>query len=360
MWNRKYLVRVCIAVCITMTACEPEPVKIKSPSFQGSAGVFVLNEGNFMSENASLSFYDYKKKEVYNQIFFSANHVPLGDVAQSMTFYGEKGFIVVNNSAKIHCINSGDATIIGKITGFESPRYMLVIDDRKAYVSDMYARKIYIVDPASLMVTGTIDTDNHSGQYYQHSAEQMIRIGNKIFAACWSFDDKILVIDIQSDRVTDSVTVTKQPNSMVVDRNNALWVLSDGGFPGSSYGVDIPALVRINTTTYIVEKTYRFPSADLSPDNLSINGTGDTLFFLNQGVWKMSINSETLPQEALIPVDGRQFYSLGIDPASSEIYVADALDYQQAGVIYRYRADLQLADSFRVGIIPGDFYFTGD
>ena len=349
-----------MALCLVLPACDPDPVKIAGPAFNGSAGVYILNEGNFMYENSSLSFYDYKKKEVYNHIFLTANKIPLGDVAQSITFYRDKGFIVINNSAKIYCINPDDATIAGKITGFESPRHILILDDRKAYVSDMYARKIFIADPSEMVITGSIDTDNHSGLYYQHSAEQMVRAGEKIFAACWSFDNTILVIDLHSDRVTDSVTVARQPNSMVVDGNDDLWVLSDGGFDGSSYGVEIPELVRINTLTHSIEKVFRFLSQDLSPDNLCINISRDTLYFLNRGVYKMSIYAESLPGEPVIEEKGRQFYSLGIDPYSSDIYVADALDYQQEGVIYRYSAALLLVHSFRVGIIPGDFYFTGD
>ena len=347
-----------VAACFLFTACEPDPVKIKGPSFHGSAGVFILNEGSFMGENESLSFYDYRNKVVFNQVFFTANKVPLGDVAQSMTFCEEKGFIVVNNSAKIWCINADDAIITGIITGLESPRNMLIVNERKAFVSDLYARKIYVVDPNELVVTGSIETDNHSGRYHQHSAEQMVLVDNKIFAACWSFDNMILVIDEQTDCVTDSIVVTKQPNSMVVDSNEDLWILSDGGFPGSSYGVEIPALARINTATYEIEKEFRFPSVDQSPDNLCINNSGDTLYFLNTGVYKMSVYAESLPTVPFISTYGRQFYSLGIDPASSDIYVADAVDYQQEGIIYRYRADLQLTDSFRVGIIPGDFYFT--
>jgi hypothetical protein len=350
----------CMAVIFALPACESEQVRINGPVYKGTAGVFIVNEGNFMSENASLSFYDYGEKKVYNHIFFAANKIPLGDVAQSMTFSGTRAFIVINNSAKICCINADDATFTGKITGFVSPRYMLILNDHKAYVSDMYARKIYISDPIGLTVTGSIDTDNHSGVFYQHSAEKMIRSGNQVFAACWSFDNKILVIDMLSDHVTDSITVAKQPNSMVLDRNGDLWVLSDGGFTGSSYGVDMPELVRINTATHRIEKQFRFVSEDLSPNNLVINRKGDTLFFLNSGIYRMSISADHLPEHPLIKENDRRFYSLGIDPASADLYIGDALDYQQAGIIYRYRADLFMADSFRVGIIPGSFYFTGE
>ena len=36
-------------------------------------------------------------------------------------------------------------------------------------------------------------------------------------------------------------------------------------------------------------------------------------------------------------------------------YVADAIDYQQKGIVYRYSPEGELLDEFRVGIIPGAF-----
>ncbi len=51
------------------------------------------------------------------------------------------------------------------------------------------------------------------------------------------------------------------------------------------------------------------------------------------------------------------FYGLGIDPLSSEIYVADAIDFVQTGWVYHYLADKTPVDTFSVGIIPGAFCF---
>jgi len=40
---------------------------------------------------------------------------------------------------------------------------------------------------------------------------------------------------------------------------------------------------------------------------------------------------------------------------NSEVYVADAIDYVQDGVILRYSPEGELLDEFYVGIIPGAF-----
>ena len=330
-------------------------------------GVFIINEGNFMSGNASLSFYDFEKKQIFNDIFFNTNSLPLGDVAQSMIIRDSTGYIVVNNSGKIYIINTNTFKYLGKITGLISPRYIHFISDEKAYITDLYAKEITIFNPKTLQKIGKINVNNNNPDYYQHSTEQLLQYKNFVFVNCHSFDNKILVIDSNTDKLIDSIEVTKQPNSMIIDKNNKLWVLSDGGFSGSPYGQVNAALTKINTTNFSLEKKLIFNDLTSFPTNLCTNKTKDTIYYLNgsyehsitsnSGIYIMSINEEKISENPFIDSENKLFYGLTVNPINSNIYVSDAIDYNQNGQIYFYSPQGRQIENVKVGIIPGSFCF---
>lgn len=342
------------------TSCSESPVDTVYFDFSGNKGVYVVNEGNFMYGNSSLSFYNPTEKRVYNQVFMSRNGAPLGDVAQSMYLWKNLGFVIVNNSGKIYVIDNTTAEFKGSISGLSSPRYMHVVNSTKAYVTDLYARKITIFNPETFQITGKISVVNSKSQFSQHSTEQMVSFKNLLFVNCWSYDNKILVIDTNTDQLKDSIEVFKQPNSMVLDKNKKLWVMTDGGFDGSSYGYEQPGLLKIDAETREIERTFRFPLGD-HPIKMCLNPAGDSLYYINRHVWRMSVNDKQIPDQPFITSQNTNtyggFYSLGIDPSTNEIYIGDAIDHKQNGYVRRYSRSGKLLDEFKVGITPGNFAF---
>jgi hypothetical protein len=325
-------------------------------------GVMIINEGNFMYGNSSLSFYDDSSREVWNDVYYRQNGTALGDVAFSAEQHNGLLYVVVNNSGKVLLLNMGKYPGLkafehtGKITGLVSPRHIHFISSAKAYISDLYSRSITIYNPEQQKVTGSIPVRNGELQYYQHPTEQFVQWGKYVFTNAYSYDNKVLVIDSETDRLTDSIEVLRQPSSMVLDRYGKLWVLCDGGYEGSHYGDEMAGLVRMDAATRTVEKVFPF-GEDHWPSELTINAGGDSLYFINGDVWCMPAVSAALPAEALIPANGRLFYALGISPYTSDIYVGDAIDYVQSGMVYRYKSSGMLSDSFRCGISPGKFVF---
>ena len=313
-------------------------------------GVFIINEGNFMYGNASLSVYDPATRIVQNDIFYSINGLPLGDVAQSMVIQNGLGYIVINNSGKIYVIDTASGKYVGKITGLTSPRYLHFMSIEKSYVTDLYAGKISIVNPTTYQITGAILTPGHA------STEQMVQWNDLLFVSCWSYDDTVLVIDTKTDQVVDSIKTGIQPGGLVMDKFNKIWVLCDGGWVKSGSGGRIPMLQRIDPSTRTIDESFSLTS-DTNPSRLAINGTGDSILFINAGIWRFGVNQTSVGNQPFLVAGKHLFYSLAVDPQTSEIYLSDAIDYQQDGIIYRYSSLGAKIDSFKVGIIPGSFCF---
>ena len=315
-------------------------------------GLFITNEGNFQYGNASLSYYNPTTKTVENEVFYRANAMKLGDVAQSMTIHNNTGWIVVNNSHVVFAIDTQTFKETGRITNLTSPRYIHFVSDEKAYVTQLWDNRIFIVNPKRYEIVGHIVCPNMTME--SGSTEQMVQYGKYVFVNCWSYQNRILKIDTETDKVVDELTVGIQPTSLVLDCNNKLWTLTDGGYDDSPYGYEAPSLYRIDAETFTIEKQFKF-SANETPSELQTNTSKDKIYWLNNDVWAMNVTDENLPAKSFLENKGTIYYGLTICPHTGDVYVADAIDYNQQGKIYRYSKEGQLIDEFYVGITPGAF-----
>lgn len=350
-----------IALSVFVTSCMkygPVGKEDFGSGEQAAAGarLFITCEGNFMYGNASLSCYDPETRRVENEVFARANGKKLGDVAQSMTVRNGIGWVVVNNSGVIFAIDVRTFREVGRITGFTSPRYIHFLSDEKAYVTQLWDPRICIVNPRTFEITGYVETDM---TFKTGSTEQMVQYGKFVFTNCWSYQNRILVIDTETDTVCDRITVGIQPTSLVMDKNDKIWTLTDGGHPESPYGYEAPSLYRIDAATRRVEQQFRFEFGD-SPSEVVLNGARDTVYYINKDIWRLPVDAERLPLRPFVESKGTIFYGLTVDPVRSEVYVADAIDYVQQGVVTRYSPKGELIDEFKVGITPGSFCWKND
>ncbi len=319
-------------------------------------GIFVVNEGNYNWGNASITFINTIDSTVEQDVFKTHNDRSLGDVAESMQAFNGNGFILVNNSNKIEVVSLKDFTSVKSMNGFNSPRFMAIVDSTKAYVTNMQ-KGISVID----LTTFTIKKSIYTGCW----TECLIQFNNYVFVSSIGIvtdpssqrNAIILVIDTKTDQIVDTIKTGKEPIGMVMDKKDKIWVLCTGGYDH----FEPPTLLRIDPSLLAVDRTFSFPNSDDTPSRLCINAYRDTLYFLNNGIYQMPLTSTTIPSSPFIPTNQHLFYGLGIQPTNGNIFVSDAKDYVQSGVVYQYdQVTGSLLETFPAGRIPGSFCFTSE
>jgi len=325
--------------------CRPDPVPSPDPVEVPSEGVFILNEGNFQWGNASLDLYDPATDSLRSGVFSAANEdEPLGDVLQSMTIWDGRAFLVVNNSEKIEVMNPNTLERLWTITGFNSPRYMIPLNSSKAYVTDLYEGGIYVVNLGQLAIESFIET----GEWTEQGALYNSRAYFPLVGV-----QEVRVINPAFDMVVSTIPLEgKATGEIVLDAQNNLWMGTSTQPGDSTSGM----LLKMDPDEESIIQTFLLPEG-VKPSRLQMNPTGDTLYFVAGDVWALPIEATALPTQPFLTQPEWLVYGLGVDPRNGDIYVADAIDYVQRGVVFRYNAKGELLSEILVGLIPGGFGF---
>ena len=351
-----------LGLLLTFVSCKPGPEPTPQET-NIAKGLFVLNEGTFTYANSSLTFYDPEADTVENNLFYRVNNSPLGDVANSMMLDETGMYIVVNNSKYIYKVDPKTMKYKAKLDGLTSPRHIMSINRNKAYVSDQESTGLWIINPETMQKTGFVELGN--------TTERMVRVGDEVVVTNWSnfyqpetSNSTIQFVNIDSDSLVVEMEVTPEPNSIVLDKNNNIWVLCSGGYLPPCE----PALFCINPSSREIVKRFDFADGDY-PSSLTIDDAKENIYFLNGGfgtlsLYKMSVDEETLPstplvnsQQSTVNGQGRVFTNV-IVSNDGDIYLTDVKNYVQNGEVSRYTSEGEFVTSFPAGIVPGAMMFN--
>jgi YVTN family beta-propeller protein len=315
-------------------------------------GVLVANEGQFGSSNGDVTFYRASPAILDQNIYKTVNGSFAGNVLESIFIDGNTGYLVLNADNKIEIIDDNTFQLKNTFTDTKliNPRYLQVING-KAYISvwgaydsnfDLVDSYILVVDLKTLQVVTTIDTDE--------GVENLLYNGQYLFASDYDFgaSNTVMVIDPSTNAVVKVIKVHGGPAGMVIDTNNKVWVITTGSDA---------ELVRINPATFAVEDSIAVaanPGVDLG-----ISADKSTLIYtVGDDVYQLPIAAATASSNPLFTAsDIVSLYAMGIDPATGDIYLGDALNYSSAGEVYIYTAAGTYKTKFESGIAPGQFIF---
>lgn len=336
----KYILFGFTSLLLLLGACSRNDKPKQKDSIAQTAGtkVLVLCEGNFQWNNADFDVYVPDSQKTYSAVFASQNQgFNLGDVLQSGLVTDSFIYLVLNNSGKIVVLNRHDYTLNSEIKGFKSPRFAY-LENNQLLVSDLYDNQLAIADLGSKSIAYHLPAWGWT--------ESICKVPSG--AAVASYNGKIYWIDHNFTAVVDSTDVHKNTSELVLDKNNKLWALA--GDSGKLF------LSRINASNYQVEKVFVIEATGAAT-RLAISNPLDSLYFIGNGIMAMSVDAQFAPTSVIYSEKSSNFYGLGVDPFSGNIYVSNAKDFVSKGEVLVLSSSGKFINRFNTGINPSGFLF---
>lgn len=271
-FNKLFL--IALFSSLFFVSCDPEE---DTPPFYTSkgtydSGVLVLNEGT--TNKASVSYISFDLATTENNIYKNANNGSiLGTVAQSIGFYNDLAYIVVNLSNKIEIVNRYTLKKIATIdSGLTNPRYIEFYNG-KGYVTcwglgldsgDDYVAVLNLSNNTILKSIPVVEGPEHIVQY-----------NGKMYvshAGGWSQNNKISILNTTSDAVEGTpLIVGDVPNELIVN-NGILWIFCAGNPDYAAGGETQAKIVKMNLSDNSLTNFKTFSTSTYST-NMDIFGS---------------------------------------------------------------------------------------
>ncbi|GHT40992.1 hypothetical protein FACS189437_07350 [Bacteroidia bacterium] len=342
------------ALVMAFAACEKEDIIPYTPPIPGSQGVFILNEGYWSGNNASLTYYNFETGETTADIFKGK----LGDTAQDMIAYGGKLYITVMESNCIHVLSLNSFELLDSITNILQPRFLTALDGNvyaTAYGST--PGEVVKIDTALLTVAGTVTVGANP--------EGIAAANHKLYVANGGYGsgNTVSVINPATFKEEKTIPVRINPYIVKADHYGYIYLTTQGNF-GYGDPVDLGHLQKINTQTDKVE------DIDI-PANQKFEIAGDLLYFYgvftnyateefppaNFGVY--NIGTEKLTSNSIIS-DGTVItnpYAIAVNPKTQDVYISNS-KYSLPGDVLVFGTDGKLKNTIHAGVSANTFVFN--
>lgn len=326
--------------------------------------VYVLNEGGYGQNNASLSQVDLETGAVTNDLFSKVNGEPLGDTANDILVTGDRIIMAVNGSNLIQFCNSECRAV----AAVEVPSCRKMATDGKYLYVTSYAGDgtVYKIDLSTYKVVSTAKVG--------YEPEGIAIYGGKLYVAnsggyaylgTHGYEDTISIVDAASMETVKTVECgmfnlygaflqnSKYPQYILV--NAAGDYMSN---PAGSFIFDCESEK--------VAATYDFPATYAAQYEGTFFALGSSFSYAtytneyttNRIEMRTDAAGATSPSLESWVIRGIEDmvspYGIYITN-NGNLFVGDAGDYSSRGSIYRYDVEGKQLSKETVGVCPGHF-----
>ena len=352
---RGVLMIAAFIMAIGFVSCRSNPSAPPVETPQSTTGVYVVNEGNFMRGNSTLTVYLKDSSKAYQDVFAAVNGRPLGDTGNDIVIHGGKAYVVVNGSQKIEVISLTDHKSVGTLalSGIRSPYKLAIVNEGRAYVTNLSDTSVTCFNPSTLQIlTDRIKVGkNPMGILY---ANGKIYVCNSGFG----YDSTVTVLNATTGALIRTVVVGDSPSEIGFGANNEVYVKCDGRSNWTDPTKDTPgALVAINADNDVIIDKVVLPIDTFGhPGRLATSVKGFGFFVSKNGIQQFRLNNSRLELNAAL-ISSMKPYGLAYDEVGMLLYATDAKDYVQAGQVIGMNVSGVEQFRFAAGIIPGSIAF---
>lgn len=330
--------------------------------------LFILNEGQWGANNASLSRYDFVSKAFVPSFYKATNGSALGDVANDIIVTDDNIIIAVNGSNIIQFCDaegkavaqSEDVPNCRKMAVDENGEYLYVT----SYANDGYVAKI---DLTSYKVVGTAEVGYEpEGIAWRDGKLYVANSGGNAYLGTHDYEQTISVIDAESMEEIKRVDtgMCNLYGAFVQSDTNPAYILVNAS---GDYMTRPAGCLIFDCETESVIGTYDFPATYATVRNGIFYVLGSSFSYITYG-YDYSFRTITMEEgkaeviEGLVSSEVEEGISgmtspYGIHIASNGyLFVGDAGDYMARGTVTVFSPFGKKVESIVAGVCPGHFF----
>lgn len=334
-----------IVIAVLAVGCVPTPtVPEDSAAIPVPGGVYVLCEGLWQQDNASLS-YIAPTGSVVRRLPAS-----LGDTPTDIVVMGDTLIVCSNTTGELLQIDKPTGRVLTRArVGSREQPYRMALQGSQLYVSCLNADAIIEFNAQTL-------ERNTQNVPVGPAPEGVAATASKVYVAVSGLGDLRRTEDgagtlkiLRRSDLTELATIANLPNAGAVAADAArqrIWVSYRRAPSDTSPGGVV--VIHGRTDTVIHRFALRRPT-DIAMDPAS----GDAFVLCDDGVVRCRLDGS---MQTIAPRMGTDvWYSLWIRPSTGELYIGNARQYVTDGEVLVYTLSGQFLRRYTVGLNPSGF-----
>lgn len=304
--------------------------------------VYVLGEGGFSPGTAKLSMLDKTNNSYTENIFSPFN---LGLFPDGLLLYENHLYIVeqgnYGGSGKIYKADTNGTVLKSAIFGTNP--YSLAITNGKIYVTNGSGGYVSVLKLEDLSEIKTIPV----GVFPQ----EILAYGSYIFVANTSLyggssDSTVSVINTKNDSVVHTITVKKDPYSLVISNDNHLLISCPGDAATGR-------IFKVNPTSFSIVSEYSIPTYGIEKE-INVDRNSSALYFIsfNNSIVKFDPENNTATEIIPSVFLTNFYYGYKFEPTERKHYVLDAKSFVVTGSLNVHSENGTLENSYAASQIP--------